>query len=104
PIAYSGVTLVTDRTGAFTFALEPNRLSRLNNDTAAPTIVASGPGGWLDAEVLADPCVTDLAASPSVFTTTGGSGTLTIAAATSCSWSIDASALPGLTVPTSYGT
>ena len=104
PIALTGVTLVTDRTGALTFALESNAPQPPENDTAAPTTVATGPGGWLDAEVLADPCVTDLTASPSVFTTTGGNGTLTIGAAASCTWSIDASALPGLTVTTSSGT
>lgn len=103
PLPYQG-TIVTDRTGALTFGLESNRLRRLNNDTAAPTVIATGPGGWLDADVVPDPCVTDLTASPSVFTTTGGSGTLTIAAAASCTWSIDASAILGLTVTTSSGT
>ena len=97
-------TLVTDRTGAMTFALQSNRLSRLDNDTAAPTTIATGPGGWLKAAVLPDPCPTDATASPALFTTTGGSGTLTITAAPSCTWSIDASASPGLTVTTSSGT
>jgi hypothetical protein len=100
----TSATLVTDRTGAMTFALERTRLSRLDNDTAAPTTIATGSGGWLAADVLPDPCPTDAAASPAIFTTTGGNGTLTITAAPSCTWSIDASAIPGVTVTTSSGT
>ena len=87
-----------------TFALQPNRLSRLDNDTAAPTTIATGPGGWLEAEVLPDPCPTDATASPALFTTTGGSGAFTITAEPCCTWRIDTSALPGLTFTTSSGT
>ena len=87
-----------------TFAIESNRVRRLDNDTAAATTIATGPGGWLDGEVLPDPCPTDAIASPALFTTTGGSGAFTITAAPSCTWSIDASAVPGLTVTTSSGT
>ena len=88
--------LVADRTGALTFALEPNRLSRLDNDTAAPTTIATGPGGWLDAAVLTDTCPLSVTTSARLFTTAGGTGTLTIDAAPSCAWTVDASELPGL--------
>ena len=105
-LAYTPIngTLVTDRTGTVTLALQADRVFRLDNDTVTPTPIATGSGGWRAVDVLPDPCPTDATASPAVFTTTGGTGTFTITAAPGCTWSIDASAVPGLTVTTSSGT
>ena len=94
--ALIGGVLVGDQSGAMTFALEPNRLSRLDNDTAAPTTIATGSGEWLDATVLTDTCPLSVTTSTRLFTTAGGTGTLTIDAAPSCAWTVDASELPGL--------
>ena len=94
--ALRGGVLIGDQSGALTFALEANRLSRLDNDTAAATTIATGPGGWLDAAVLTDTCPFTVTASSRFFTTTGGTGTLTIDAAPSCAWTVDANELPGV--------
>ena len=106
PAPFSAVstpgTIVLDSAGNKTYTLESTRLSRLDNDTAQSTTVATG-SGWLDAAVLKDQCPDAAVISPSVFTTQGGSGTLTITAPGSCAWTIDASTVPGLSFNTLSG-
>jgi hypothetical protein len=94
-------TLVSDSFAARTYVLEAARLSRLDNDTAAATTVATGTG-WLDGAVLKDPCLT-VTLSPALFTTDAASGTATITAPGSCSWTIDPSTVPGLSFTTTSG-
>jgi DNA-binding beta-propeller fold protein YncE len=94
--------IVLDPAGNKTYTLESTRLSRLDNDTAQSTTVATG-SGWLDAGVLKDQCPDAAVISPSIFTTQGGSGTLAITAPGSCSWTIDAGSVPGLSFNTLSG-
>ncbi len=71
-------------------------LFSVDTNTGAPKSVTEGNLGWID--VLDDPCAFAASAAPAVFVSpSGGSGTLTIPAPPGCNWSVDSSAVSGLT-------
>ena len=94
-------TFISDTFAARTYVLEPTRLILIDSDTVAATTVATG-SGWVDGAVLKDPCAT-ATLSQAIFTTSGGSGMLTLDAPGSCSWTIDPSTVPGLSFTTTSG-
>lgn len=62
------------------------------------TTVATGTGAWLGGVVVPDSCPSSATASRALFSADGGSGTFAIEAGPSCSWTIDASAVLGLSL------
>jgi YVTN family beta-propeller protein len=77
-------------------------LMKLATDGASATAV-SPPLHMVDAAVVRDPCAFEASATTTFFGPSGGSGTLTIPAPPGCSWTIDTSTFPAVSVesPTS---
>ena len=94
-------SFLSDTFAGRTYVLETGRLSLLDNATAAASTVATGTG-WIDGAVLKDPCLS-ATLSQAVFTTSGGSGTLTLDAPGSCNWTIDPGRVRGLSFTTTSG-
>jgi YVTN family beta-propeller protein len=93
-------TLTRDSSGSPAYAIVPSFASvqRLAPDATSVTTVSSGLPNLVDGDVITDPCAFEATATATVFRVSGGSGTLTIPAPAGCSWTIETSRYPGLSV------